>query len=185
MQQRGSPRISAAVSRDTHPLVSLPPVSSAFHLKVVWYGPTGARPMFEPKRFKVSATIQIDGELTAEELREIFLPAERLGGRVAISAHTPERVQPEEPQEETDEEAYKRHLSERAREITQAYRDKLGEPPEQLLPALGMWIPEFSEPILRRAITETAMAAIKGQQAQYEYLRDWLRKHRSALRRER
>lgn len=141
--------------------------------------------MSEPKRFKVSATIQIEGDVTAEELRELFLPAERLGGRVAISTRPPPQLQPEPLEEESDEDAYKRHLSERAHEIAQAYREKLGEPPEQLLPALGMWIPEFTEPVLRNAITQTAIAAIKGQQAQYEWMRDWLRKYRSEKRRER
>jgi len=140
--------------------------------------------MSEPKRFKVSATIQIEGELTAEELREIFLPAERLGGRVAINARTPAVAEAEE-EGESDEDAYKRELAARVREMAAAYRDRLGEPPEQLVPALGMWIPQFGEDVLRQAMTETAAAGITGQAARYEWFRDWLRKHRSAQRRSR
>lgn len=138
--------------------------------------------MSEAKRYKVSATIQIEGEVTSDELRSIFLPAELLGGRVAISPRPPAPIEPE-VEEESDEDAYKRQIAERAREISEAYWERLGEPPEQLVPALGMWIPQFGEKVLREAITQTAVAGLSGQQARYEWFRDWLRKYRSAARR--
>lgn len=180
--QRGSPG-SAAVSRGTHPLVSLPPAVStpAFQLRVVWDGPR-AWPVAEPKRYRVSATILIEGEVTADELRELFLPAERLGGRVSITAASAPPPAESAPAESA-EEGRKRLLRERVRNLVEAYRDKLGEPVEQVHPAMGAWLPVFGEDVLRLAITETARANVVGRQQRYDYLKELLRIEREERRR--
>jgi len=184
MHQRGSQVLKAAVRRDANPLTSLPPISrDTFRLHITVYGPHSRPPMVEPKRYKISATIQIQGEVTAEELRSIFLPVERLGGRVAINAETPE-PKPELPFEDGSEtDAYRRQLGERIRNMSEAYREKLGEPPPDLKGALGMWLTEFGEDALREGIVQTVRAGIEGQWQRYEWFRRWLRSRRSAKKR--
>lgn len=177
MQQRGSPVSSAAVSRGTRPLVSLPPVSSAFHLKVVWYGPTRAAPVAEPKRFKVSATIQIEGDVTAEELRELFLPAERLGGRVSVSAALASKVATPSDEPTPEELERRARLTERANHLANAYRDKLDDGPTYLTDSLEQWLKEgWTETDLRSAIDETAKApGLNKTGERYQYMREVLR----------
>ncbi len=85
--------------------------------------------------------------------------------------------------EGTEEDARRRRLKERVRNLTEAYREKLGEPSDQLVPALGAWLVDFSEDVIRQGITATAVAGIPGTQARYDYLKAWLRSERAAKRR--
>lgn len=185
MSPRGASAVATVSTRHVParaaPVVLVP----TFSLRVSWYGPVGVRTVADPKRFKVSATIQIEGEVTAEELRELFLPAERLGGRVSISAGTTDGAEPLAPPAESEAALKKRLLADRVRNLTQAYTDKLGEPSDQLVPALGVWVAEFEDQLIRQGIAETASEGVDGPQANYELLRVWLRRQRYAQRRSR
>lgn len=125
--------------------------------------------------YRVTANIVIEGDLTEEQLRSLFIP----GVPVSFAKAEPEP----EPEEETDADAFKRDLQERVRHMMEAYRERMGEPSDQLLPALGMWVPQFGEDVLRDGFAATAVTAGPAPQQRYEWLRAWLRNKRSALRR--
>lgn len=184
MQKRGTPAVAVpVVSKDALPLASLPPVFPPVYLIRLAEPLITRRPMSdEPKRrlivpgtYRVTANIVIEGDLTEEQLRSLFIPG------VPVTAI---RTEPEpEPEEETDADAFKRDLQERVRHMMEAYRERMGEPSDQLMPALGMWVPQFGEEVLRDGFAATAVTAGPAPQQRYEWLRAWLRNKRSALRR--
>lgn len=127
--------------------------------------------LLPPGVYRVSAHIAIEGELTLEQLRQLFVAEPALAAAV--------RVESPEPSPDAQ---FKSELAQRARHLVQAYQDKLGEGPPDLLPALGSWLKEFEEEVIRRAIADTAEARLPTAKARFAWFKERLRVVRAARR---
>jgi len=128
--------------------------------------------MSEPKRFRVKATIEFKGDITADEVRRFFLPLQQLGGAVTVKSAAA-------PEEDTEEAERRALLAARARNLAELYREKLGEGPNYLADSIERWLMEgFSDPVLRSAIVAVTKAddfAGMTRRDRYEELREVLR----------
>jgi hypothetical protein len=75
----------------------------------------------------------------------------------------------------------------RTAQMVETYRAKLGEPPSGIPSAMGAWLTEFSEDVVREAIIETAAAIVPHSlqtiEERYQFLRSALGHRRSRARR--
>lgn len=191
--KRGTPVANAvAVSEVTHPLVAkLPPV---FLVRVAANEPwLMERPMagnddaprdppqrrlIQPGTYKVTHNIVIEGELTLEQLQQLFVPA-----NATVRVQAPAAPAADAPEASPEELERRRVLTERARNLAEAYRERLGEGPKYITDTLEQWLKEgWSETDLRAAFdltTRDRAFAVMNTGGRYDFvrnvLRDWRR----------
>lgn len=140
-------------SRGGYPRPQLSPVSASWHRirperrsllssdagGIVALG--NGRWFLPPGVYRFSGGIVIEQtELTDEQLRQLIRPAEAREDAPDIS----------------EEEARREAARVRAAQLVEAYRAKLGEGPPGLPAAMGAWLGEFGEDVVREAVIETA-----------------------------
>lgn len=132
-----------------------------------------SRRLLPPGTYRVTHNIVIEGELTLEQLQQLFVPAQATM-RVQLPAAAPEvpEVSPEELER-------RRRFTERAAHLSRAYIEKLGEGPHHLVDSFESWLKEgWTEEELRRAMDETRSArdfAELSKRERYTFLREVLR----------
>jgi len=125
------------------------------------------RRLLAPGVYRLTSHVVVESDLSDEQLLELF---ERPDSAPKHSEDDPER----------------KLSRERVMQLTEAYRAKLGEPPANILSAMGTWFSEFGETIIRDAIIETAAAIVSRKletvDERYQFLRATLGHRRSQLR---
>jgi len=125
--------------------------------------------LLAPGVYRITSHVVLETELSVEQLKELIVPTE---GAKQLSPEEEER---------------KEQMRARVAQLTEAYRAKLGEPPSNLVPALGTWLVEFGESAVRECIIATA-AAIEARKLdtideRYQFLRALLQQRRTDAKR--
>lgn len=135
-----------------------------------------SRRLLPPGTYRVTHNIVIEGELTLEQLQQLFVPAQATM-RVQLPAAAPEvpEVSPEELER-------RRRFEERGAQLARAYAEQLGEGPNFLPDSIVSWLKEgWTEEELRSAMVEARSArdfADLSKRERYEYMREVLRVRR-------
>lgn len=127
------------------------------------------RRLLPPGTYRVTHNIVIEGELTLEQLQQLFIPA------VGVAVRVESKRETDEPSEEELER--RAQLAARAAHLAHAYVEKLGEGPNYLPDTLEQWLKEgWSEADLRSAMDETKGAQrLITKRDKYNYMREVLR----------
>lgn len=173
----GSTAVKGAGTRII-PLASLAPTYSAVLLGFLPEArmSEGSKLVFISLRLGID-TSTLDSDQTRALMQLLSGSTVMLRGNVnAAAADVDDPPVTAAPRKLTEAEERKARLRDRVKNLLEAYRARLGEPPTELGPAIGNWLTDgkYTEQMIRDGMTEVVAMGVSGRFQRYQELKTWL-----------